>query len=188
MSYLNENNFFRVQYNPVKDVYSFLNSSLAGWKNGAFSSKNIQYKQENDWKMCYLARNGYEPSFIEWVFDLSVSTKLLTKISLLLESKCFENGCIDWTIFWSESGEFSSNANNLILNSDNACNTPFKILKLNGRYELTNFLTSKLVSFKIRADLSLGKAENAWQHTQLFRQSLNDSEINSMEICFYFSD
>ena len=142
--------------------------------------------------MCYLARSGSEAAFVEWIFWI-LPSKSLSKVSLFLENKCYETGCVEWTLFWSEksSDEFTTNENKVILNvANNSPSMPFKIEQQPdnaSRYELTHFSNTKLVSFKLRADLSRGKGEIAWQHTQLFRQSLNDTELNSMDICFYFS-
>ena len=40
----------------------------------------------------------------------------------------------------------------------------------------------------LEAKLSRGDGVVAWQHTQLFRQSLNDPEENCLEIIIKFSD
>lgn len=40
----------------------------------------------------------------------------------------------------------------------------------------------------LEAELSRGDGVLAWQHTQLFRQSLNDHEDNCLEIIIKFSD
>lgn len=40
----------------------------------------------------------------------------------------------------------------------------------------------------LEAELSRGDGAVAWQHTQLFRQSLNDHEENCLEIIIKFND
>lgn len=90
-----ENNKFHIKYNTVKDSYTYSTKSneskdLENWKEGAFSYSNIQYKVENDWKMCYLARtNGSEKAFIEWGFDLD-ELKSTDKRLERIEIKCEE--------------------------------------------------------------------------------------------------
>jgi len=151
---------FQIQYNPTRDVYIYENKLINGWKNAVYKFNNIQYKVENDWKMCYLARNGSDNAYIEWFIDLSqLKDKILLKITFLLESKCFENGRIDWTVYWSDSNEFYNTNNKIKLDNQLIELTKsFKLKKVNNIYEMDNFSTDfKLGSLKIRADLSLGK-------------------------------
>lgn len=185
-----ETSLFQVRYNPTRDVYQFSNQFENGWKKCAFKYSNIQHKTENDWKMVYLARtNGSNEAFIEWMFDLSKISKKLSQINMKLESKCFETGSIKWSFYWSETRQEIDNSK-INLNDNSVLNSvPFKLeKKSNDDYVLSSFSSSKLNVFKIRADLSLGDGTNAWQHTQLFRQSLNDSEKYSFDVCFHFSD
>ena len=185
-----ETSLFRIKYNPAKDVYNNSDHLTNGWKNCVYKYSNIQYKVENDWKMVYLARTtGSTQAYIEWMFDISKTEKKLSKVTLKLESKCFESGSIKWYLNWSETSQEIDN-NKINLNDNSLLNSiPFRLeKKSNDDYELSEFSNSNLTLFKIRADLSLGNGDNAWQHTQLFRQSLNEVDKYSFDICFYFTN
>jgi hypothetical protein len=114
-------------------------------------------------------------------FDLSnlcqtEATCQIKKIILNLQSECFESGRVTWTINWSNNED-----ERVILDKENVSDSkskcPFKSTAIgSGQWELNEIANEELVRFKIRADLSGGTGQNAWQHTQLFRQHLNDNK------------
>ena len=144
----------------------------------------MQLKTENDWKMCYLARTqGSDKSFIEWGFDLdglhAESGKKLDKIEIRCENVCYENGEIKWNL-----SNLVGVENSISMEKESvAHNSLFRVEWANDRFKV-QMSTAK--SFRLRADLSKGSGINAWQHTQLFRQSLNDTDKYLFEISFYF--
>lgn len=181
------NNSFQVQYNTVTNTYTTSSKKVTnGWKQCISKCVNIQYKSENDWRMVYLARTeGSQTAFIEWSFDLSkfrTIGKHVKKISLKLKSKCFENAKINWSIFCNENLKAESDC--FILDTSNET-SQFKITGTDGEWTLSDFSNEKNFAFKVKAELSGGVGHNAWQHTQLFRQSLDNNE-NLFEISFYF--
>lgn len=187
-------NKFRVQYNSVQDIYISSGSEIKCWKNGASKYKNIQHKVEHDWKMVYLSRTaGSDSAFIEWSFDLSKlktgnMKKCIQKIELKLEHKCFENGKIDWTFYWSSKINDFKSEDKFTFDGKNKLffdNLPFKLIEKDNEKELSDIKNPELVIFKIKATMSGGTGQNAWQHTQLFRQSLNDDK-NLFDVCFHF--
>ena len=97
---------------------------------------------------------------------------LIKKIDLKLQSECFEGGSVTWSISWS-------NAENkrIVLDSSAAIG--------DGQWELNEIANEELGWFRIRAELSGGSGQNAWQHTQLFRQSLKDNK-SQFDVCFHF--
>ena len=129
-----ENNSFHIQYNIVEDKYSIPSRAnneasntrssfeIKGWKSCLYNVDNMQYKMEDDWKMCYLARSSGENAFIEWCFDLSAlkqnSSKRITRMEIKCESKCFEDGQVEWKLYWTNKTESNKydEKNQIVLN------------------------------------------------------------------------
>jgi peptide-N4-(N-acetyl-beta-glucosaminyl)asparagine amidase len=155
-----------IQYNTARNVYYRASGeSLKSWSSLAYAYSNIQIKIENDWKMCYLARTeGSKESFIEWAFDFSEKIKV-KELRLKFKADCFESGEIKCSILNDESV------------------TVVQMSSLNGDYNIIKNI-SDLSKFKLRVDMSKGNGSNAFQHTQLFRQKLDDININLLEMDF----
>ncbi|XP_062970151.1 peptide-N(4)-(N-acetyl-beta-glucosaminyl)asparagine amidase isoform X1 [Cynocephalus volans] len=157
-------------YNIVKDHYvrvSNSNQTISGWENGVWKMESIFRKVETDWNMVYLARKeGSSSAYISWKFDCgSVGIKVDT-ISIRTSSQTFQTGIIQWK-----------------LRSDTAQ------VDLTGDKNLRSYHDfSGATEVILEAELSRGDGNVAWQHTQLFRQSLNDHEENCLEIIIKFSD
>ena len=150
----------------------------------------MQHKIEHDWKMCYLARTvGSEKAFIEWGFNLddfkSTETKL-DKIEIKCEGSSFENGEIKLSLL-----DLVENNGEVVFLEKNKStqNSMFTVNYINDIFivhpQVYNSLYS-IKSFKLRADLKNGSGNNAWQHTQLFRQSFNETDKYLFEIIFHF--
>ncbi len=128
--------------------------------------------------MCYLARTqGSEKSFIEWGFDLQVDN--LEKIEIKCEATCFENGEIKLSLLKIDDNQ---NGDKLTLEKNKVSQN----LAFTANWENDHFKVITNKSFRLRADLTKGNGANAWQHTQLFRQSFNDADKYLFEIIFYF--
>ena len=190
-----ENNKFHIKYNTVKDTYTYSNKlnqakEIKMWKEAAFSYSNIQLKVENDWKMCYLARTtGSEKAFIEWGFDLDdlkSTDKKLERIEIKCEETCYENGEVKLSLLEL----VDDNGENVLLEKNRSNqNSMFTVNYVNGWFKVHPQVYNSLYtikSFKLRADLCKGSGNNSWQHTQLFRQSFNDTDKYQFELVFYF--
>ncbi|XP_072507259.1 peptide-N(4)-(N-acetyl-beta-glucosaminyl)asparagine amidase isoform X2 [Notamacropus eugenii] len=161
---------FHLTYNSVDDCYvrvSSSNEKISGWENGVWKMDSIFRKVETDWKMVYLARKeGSSSAYISWKFECgSVGLKVET-ISIRTSSQTFKNGKIQWK-----------------LRSDSTQ------VELPGDKSLHSYCDfSDATEVILEAKLSGGDGDVAWQHTQLFRQSLNDRGENCLEIIIKFSD
>lgn len=160
---------FHLQYNIVDDQYTRVsngNEVIAGWENGAWVNESMHRKVENDWKMVYLARKeGTTLAKIGWKVECASTGLRVESISVRTSSQTFESGTINWKLY---SAETQVNVNP----DKNLCSYP----------EFLN--VSEVV---LEAELYGGEGSCAWQHTQLFRESLTDKE-NIMEIIVTFKD
>ncbi|XP_017361703.1 peptide-N(4)-(N-acetyl-beta-glucosaminyl)asparagine amidase isoform X1 [Cebus imitator] len=157
-------------YNIVKDCYvrvSNNNQTISGWENGVWKMESIFRKVETDWHMVYLARKeGSSFAYISWKFECGSVGLKVDSISIRTSSQTFQTGTIEWK-----------------LRSDTAR------VELTGDKNLHSYADfSGATEVILEAELSGGDGDIAWQHTQLFRQSLNDHEENCLEIIIKFSD
>ncbi|XP_033068712.1 peptide-N(4)-(N-acetyl-beta-glucosaminyl)asparagine amidase isoform X2 [Trachypithecus francoisi] len=157
-------------YNIVKDRYvrvSNNNQTISGWENGVWKMESIFRKVETDWHMVYLARKeGSSFAYISWKFECGSVGLQIDSISIRTTSQTFQTGTIEWK-----------------LRSDTAR------VELTGDNNLHSYADfSGATEVILEAELSRGDGDVAWQHTQLFRQSLNDHEENCLEIIIKFSD
>ncbi|XP_050635417.1 peptide-N(4)-(N-acetyl-beta-glucosaminyl)asparagine amidase isoform X2 [Macaca thibetana thibetana] len=157
-------------YNIVKDRYvrvSNNNQTISGWENGVWKMESIFRKVETDWHMVYLARKeGSSFAYISWKFECGSVGLKIDSISIRTTSQTFQTGTIEWK-----------------LRSDTAR------VELTGDNNLHSYADfSGATEVILEAELSRGDGDVAWQHTQLFRQSLNDHEENCLEIIIKFSE
>ncbi|XP_064444833.1 peptide-N(4)-(N-acetyl-beta-glucosaminyl)asparagine amidase isoform X2 [Mirounga angustirostris] len=157
-------------YNVVKDSYvrvSNNNQTISGWENGVWKMESIFRKVETDWNMVYLARReGSSYAYISWKFECGSVDLKVDSISIRTSSQTFQTGTIQWKLR-SETAQ----------------------VELSGDKTLHSYHDfSGATEVILEAKLSRGDGGVAWQHTQLFRQSLNDHEENCLEIIIKFSD
>lgn len=146
---------FIVQYTVSMDEYKRGNSQvIKKWQSGVYSVENIFRKEEFDWKHVYLCRTvGSESGKLSWKFDVSESGMTISEVEILCKTDLFENGQVNWA----------------------ACNdeTCISITPGESMYKTSEFEGS--TGFLLTAQLSGGKGDSAWQHSQLFRQHFSDS-------------
>lgn len=186
-----------VRYSPIKDAYVLdicieTEREKKRWDSATYKHSNIGHKIEHDWKMCYLARvPGSESAFIEWFFDLNSSRRLVDRIELKFDASCYFNGLVELRLTAVDSNNQALAEIGLQKQTDNTSGLlTSSYLSSNGIYTIN--LSPNDEQFKsvkgliLRADLSRGHSDVAWQHTQLFRQSLNDVNNYPYEINFHF--
>lgn len=197
-----------IQYSASSDCYEYTTGTRngvikkVGWKSGVFSSDGMFRKEEKDWKMVYLCRNGkswhklavgindrYSHLFLEtcaigtivWKFELQNVAKSIDTVSLNIASNVFENGKVDIEIRGDTGSALSVTTGKFCKCTYRYLLIFFWFLYLAETYSTNSFGGSK--TLMVTAKLSGGKGDMAWQHAQLFRQSTT-SDSYPFVICF----
>lgn len=165
---------FQLRYSVVKDKYEIVDEKgetlqrVSGWQEGASATEGgIFRKLEDDWKMVYLTRSpGTKSGRIKWTFEVSNPDLCLSVFDLRAAATVFHGASASWEVEAS-------------FNSDGGKNKTLRIPDC-GNYR-TNELegATKLI---LSATVSGGQGDAAWQHAQLFRQSLENENDQSMVI------
>ena len=117
------------------------------WRSYHYLAENLFRKVEHDWKMVYLARTeDTDKAIIQWKFDFSKNNLRIKEFNMQFNRVTYENGNIE-IIYLDE--------NDKLLNSSDV---------------------KGLSKFSVKVVLTGGKGDCAWQHTQIFRQSINSDE------------
>nr|XP_005297144.1 peptide-N(4)-(N-acetyl-beta-glucosaminyl)asparagine amidase isoform X5 [Chrysemys picta bellii] len=155
---------FHLSYNIVEDSYTRVsnnNEKITGWEKGVWKTESLWRKVETDWKMVYLARKeGSSSAYICWKFECGSVDLKIDNVSIRTNSQTFHSGRIRWRL--------RSNIAEVDLTGD-------KILRSYSDF-------SDATEVILEAELSGGDGDIAWQHTQLFRESLSNSGENCLEI------
>jgi len=151
------NKRFELKYSTAIDKYIHGNSIHKGWKSGVYSYSSLFRKEELDWKNVYLCREEHcEKSTIEWQFDFSSSGLVIQDVKLIYTTALFHTGQVEWKMI----------GNNLTVNLPTIENIKEVIV---DQMEGADFVT-------LNATLSGGSGDSAWQHSQIFRQSIKDQD------------
>lgn len=161
-----------MRYNVVKDLYHVARDNDAilerrsGWLEGINATEGgIFRKVENDWKMVYLARSPQaECGRVKWTFEVANCESCLAAFTLRAKSEVFQGAKVSWEI------EATSNDGKTIAIAIPNC----------GSFHTEEVRDA--VRLNVIATLSGGQGQEAWQHAQLFRQSLDNTEEPSMAI------
>lgn len=161
---------FHLRYSATKDKYCRVsdgNEEIKGWEQAVWKRVSVFRKVESDWQMVYLARTeGSSSGRISWKFDCASVGMKIKSASIRACSQTFHSGRIVWTARSSKnSTEFPGDGK------------MHSVASLAGSSELV-----------VEADLSGGEGESSWQHSQLFRQSLKESEESSFEVLIDLDD
>ncbi|XP_055563034.1 peptide-N(4)-(N-acetyl-beta-glucosaminyl)asparagine amidase [Falco cherrug] len=162
--------FFHLIYNVVEDCYTRIsnnNEKINGWETGVWKAESVWRKVETDWKMVYLARKeGSSSASISWKFECKSVGLKIDNISVRTSSQTFQSGRIKWRL----------------------CSPTAEIALVGDKnlYSYSDF--SGATEVMLEAVLNGGDGEAAWQHTQLFRDSLTGCGENGLEIIIKLSD
>ncbi|XP_023200206.1 peptide-N(4)-(N-acetyl-beta-glucosaminyl)asparagine amidase isoform X2 [Xiphophorus maculatus] len=160
---------FHVRYSAPKDQYCRVSSSseiIPNWDQCVWTKESVFRKVENDWKMVYIARTeGSTVGRISWKFDFASAGLKIHSVSVMANSKTFQSGKVCWSL---QSGQMTTEFSG------------------DGRLQSFSSLSasSELI---VAAELSGGDGETSWQHSQLFRQGLNEQEA-SFEVVIQLQD
>ncbi|XP_070567617.1 peptide-N(4)-(N-acetyl-beta-glucosaminyl)asparagine amidase-like [Ptychodera flava] len=153
-----------IRYICAGDYYQRVsddNSEIKGWSALVMECENIQRKQEHDWKMVYLARSeGSSSAKISWKFDLTDSNVVVDTITVTARSQTFETGVVSWRLCSEEQCVLLDGGEDAMVTKD-----------LKGASTVT-----------LTAEMHGGRGDIAWQHTQLFRQSMDDQSVFPLDI------
>lgn len=143
-----------MNYCSAKDEYT--NGSgdviLSQWKKGTFEVKNMFRKEELDWKNVYLCRTeGSSIGHITWKFDFESSGMVVNSVNVKCSVTTFKNASVKLVL---------CGADNCILVSQG--NDDFTTHELKGETNIT-----------LKAELTGGEGDVAWQHAQLFRKPID---------------
>lgn len=151
-----------VKYCCASDKYTRVskqNEVTEYWESCIYEQRNMFRKEEFDWHMAYLAREeGTNSAFISWKFDCSEAGAKINQVTIKAEGTTFQSGNITWSL---TDGERS--------------------VQLSGgptSDDFTDFRGSN--TLELKAELSGGEGDVAWQHTQLFR--MKSDEIDTFPL------
>lgn len=159
-----------VRYSASKDQYCRVSNSreaVHSWENCVWRKESVFRKVENDWQMVYIARTE-ESSMgtVSWKFDFSPVGMKIKSAKIMANSQTFHSGKVCWNLQSGQSTtEFSGD----------------------GKMQLFPSLSGSS-EFIIVAELSGGEGDSSWQHAQLFRQSLKETEESSFEILIHLEE
>lgn len=154
-----------ITYNCASDEYKFNGKSLKTWNSCVFESRNLFRKVERDWKMAYLSRpesaSNESTGSVKW--KLNFKDNNWSELRITIRCKTFENGAISLKLCHNDrSLQLRPNTENVVKRSD---------------------LSVEANQVILEAVLSGGVGGNGWQHSQLFRQSMeSESLLNSLVI------
>lgn len=157
-----------LRYSCVNDEYLRVSdnaSVVSGWRTLASDATSVFRKEERDWKMVYLARSeGREVGRVAWRFDLGSRNVCVDRVEVVVRSACFETGRVRWTL--SDTGSHCVDVDGE-----------------GGRQVFDEFSGS--ADLRLAAEMTGGTGRTAWQHAQLFRQSLTDSHEHPLVVLLH---
>uniref|UniRef100_A0A668A2K2 Peptide-N(4)-(N-acetyl-beta-glucosaminyl)asparagine amidase n=1 Tax=Myripristis murdjan TaxID=586833 RepID=A0A668A2K2_9TELE len=159
-----------VQYSANKDQYCRVSNRqevIQGWDQCVWKKDSVFRKVEHDWQMVYIARTeGSSLGRISWKFDFAPVGLKMKAVSIMAQSQTFHSGKVCWCLRLDQ-----------------------KTTEFSGDGKMQSFPSlSGSSEFVIEAELSSGDGESSWQHAQLFRQSLKETEESSFEIVIELED
>lgn len=144
-------------------------TEVSGWQYGTKEFEGGMFRKvEHDWKMTYLSRSpGTICGKIKWCFVVANPNLYLKTFHLQATTKIFHEANVSWNVdaIFDDASENKS----LVL--------PFG--------DVSNYRTNQLkgaTKLILTVTVSGGEGDCAWQHAQIFRQSLENEDDRSLVI------
>ncbi|TDH04368.1 hypothetical protein EPR50_G00152750 [Perca flavescens] len=159
-----------VCYNAAKDQYCRVSNNsevIPSWDQCVWRKESVFRKVEDDWQMVYIARTeGSSMGKISWKFDFAPAGMKIKSVSIMASSQTFHSGKVCWHL---QAGQITT--------------------EFSGDGKMQSFQNlSGSSEFTVVAGLRGGEEETSWQHSQLFRQSLKETEESSFEILIHLDN
>ncbi|XP_043588129.1 peptide-N(4)-(N-acetyl-beta-glucosaminyl)asparagine amidase [Bombus pyrosoma] len=166
---------FHLQYSIVNDVYMITDNSgkalmdISGWQNGTNEIEGGMFrKEEHDWKVTYLSRSpGATSGKVKWCFVVTKPNLYVRTFHLQATIKIFHEANVSWEV---EAIFNNANQNKSV------------VLPIS---DVSDYHTDQLkgaVKLILTVTVSGGQGNCAWQHAQIFRQSLESKDDKSLVI------
>ncbi|XP_068603441.1 peptide-N(4)-(N-acetyl-beta-glucosaminyl)asparagine amidase [Brachionichthys hirsutus] len=159
-----------VCYNASKDQYRRVSNNselIQGWDKCVWAKESVLRKVENDWQMVYVARTENScVGRISWKFDFAPVGLKIKCVSVMAISQTFHSGKVCWHL---QAGQITTE------------------FPGDGKMQPLPSLSGSS-GFSVVAVLSGGEGDTSWQHAQLFRQSLKQTEESSFEILIHLEN
>ncbi|XP_066531428.1 peptide-N(4)-(N-acetyl-beta-glucosaminyl)asparagine amidase-like isoform X2 [Hoplias malabaricus] len=161
---------FHLQYNATTDTYCRVHNGkeeIRGWRKCVWNQENVFRNEEDEWQTVYLSRKECNPSGkVSWKLNCAPVGMKIKAVSVRTFSQTFHSGSV---LLRVRSGE-----TRVMFPGDG---------ELRPLKHLSGF--SELV---LEAELSGGDGMLAWQHAQIFRQTLKETEKISLDLIVEIED
>ncbi|XP_077363448.1 peptide-N(4)-(N-acetyl-beta-glucosaminyl)asparagine amidase isoform X2 [Festucalex cinctus] len=159
-----------VLYNATKDQYCRISNDfeiIHCWDRCVWSKESVFRKVENDWQKVYIACiEGSSKGHISWRFNFTPAKLSVKSVAIRASSQTFNFGVVNWLL---QSGMITT--------------------EFSGDGSMHSFQSvNRSSEFTVTAQLSGGEGDASWQHAQLFRQSLKDTEESPFEILIHLQN
>ncbi|KAK7864696.1 hypothetical protein R5R35_010953 [Gryllus longicercus] len=158
-----------IVYSCAQDIY--IRPTAGGevmqfWEQGVFEAESISRKEEKDWKKVYLARKeGSSKALLSWKIDCQMSGFVIDKVQVRCSATVFHTGKIRLQLCGNVCVPIPAD------------HITFETMELSGSESII-----------LTADLRGGEGSTAWQHTQLFRQPLDDQSDFPLSINVFLKE
>lgn len=138
----------------------------------------------------YIARTeGSAEGRISWKFDFSPVGLKIKSVSIAAASQTFQSGRVCWRLqAGATTTEFPGGTATNTLRVNVAAPDSFPVFNPSDGNTQSFQNVAGSSELMVTAELGGGDGDASWQHSQLFRQSLKQTEDYSFEVQIYLDD